>query len=241
MSALVRASGVGKTYSSGPSAVTVLDDVSLEIHANQLTLLMGPSGSGKTTLISVMAGLMRPTRGEVELCGASLSRMTESAMTKVRRENLGFVFQQYHLFPALTALENVSQVLKLKGKSSRDARARAAEVLTRVGLGSRLDHKPAALSGGEKQRVAVARALCDHPAVVFGDEVTAALDAQSAHRVVELLRGHVGPGRAVLLVTHDHRLEPFADRIVTMEDGRIVGDRLTSETSRAREIDRGAA
>jgi putative ABC transport system ATP-binding protein len=238
MMPLIRATSVRKTYRSGDEATTVVDDVSLEIHPNQLTLLMGPSGSGKTSLISMMAGLMRPSSGTVELCGEDLSRMSESAIAKVRRAKLGFVFQHYHLFPGLTALENVSHILELKGRRRGDAKARATEVLENVGLATRLNHHPDALSGGEKQRVAVARALCDEPALVIGDEVTAALDAQSARAVVSLLRNHVNAGRAVLLVTHDPRLEVFADRILTMEDGRIVDDELTSGE---RDVDRGAA
>ena len=221
MSALVRARAVTRTYGQGALATEVLKGVDVELRAGELVLLMGPSGSGKTTLLSILAGLMRPTRGQVELCGAPISDMSEVEVGRVRREKLGFVFQGDNLFPALTALDNVAEVLTLKGVARREARARAAEALGRVGLDHRLRCLPRDLSGGEKQRVAVARALAGSPALVLGDEVTSALDRTSAEAVLELLRAHPGPGRAVLLVTHDPRLLRWADRVIEIEDGRI--------------------
>lgn len=217
--------GVRKTYGEGAVATVALRDVSLDVHAGELTLLMGPSGSGKTTLISILAGLMRPSAGTVELCSAPITEMTEAEVARVRREHLGFVFQSYNLFPALTALDNVAVVLRMKGLAPAQARRGAEETLARVGLADRLHHKPGELSGGQKQRVAIARAIAGEPALVVGDEITAALDGATGMAVLELLRAHVKPGTGVLLVTHDRRLEAYAHRVVEMEDGRIVHDR----------------
>jgi putative ABC transport system ATP-binding protein len=229
---LARASAVSKSYGVGALTTAVLHDVSLTLPAGELTLLMGPSGSGKTTLLSILAGLLRPSRGEVELCGESIASASQAAVTRTRRANLGFVFQTYNLFPALTALENVAEILAMKGVAIATARTRARAALTRVGLGDRLDHRPATLSGGEKQRVAIARAFAGEPALILGDEPTAALDGATAASVMQLLREQVGPGKAVLLVTHDHRLERFADRVIELADGRIHSD---SSVSRMRE------
>ncbi|MBK9001695.1 MAG: ABC transporter ATP-binding protein [Myxococcales bacterium] len=193
----------------------------MEVFAGELVLLMGPSGSGKTTLISILAGLLRPTGGQVELCGARISEQHEAEVTRVRRRHLGFVFQSYNLFPALTALDNIAEVLKLKGLPAREAKERASRALTDVGLGERLHHRPGELSGGQKQRVAIARALAGDPALVMGDEVTAALDTHTALHVLEILRRQVSSERGILLVTHDRRLEQFADRVIEIEDGRI--------------------
>jgi putative ABC transport system ATP-binding protein len=232
MSVLVRATDVTKTYGEGALATPVLHGVSLEVRAGELTLLMGPSGSGKTTLISILAGLLRPTSGSVELCGQTISALPEAAVAKVRRASLGFVFQTYNLFPALTARDNVAEVLSMKGLPRREALRRAEAALDRVGLGARMDHRPAELSGGQKQRVAIARALAAEPTVIVGDEVTGALDGTTALSVMELLRGHVDERRAVLIVTHDHRLERFAERVIEMEDGKVVADRRPATSGR---------
>jgi putative ABC transport system ATP-binding protein len=220
---LVRAEAVTKTYGSGELATPVLHSVSLALPAGELVLLMGPSGSGKTTLISVLAGLLAPTSGRVELCGEPISELSQAAVSRVRRKNLGFVFQTYNLFPALSALDNVAEVLRLKGMPAKAARERASAALAEVGLGERLRYRPDQLSGGQKQRVAIARALAGDPALVFGDEITAALDTHTALQVLEILRAQVGPERGILLVTHDHRLEQFAHRVIALEDGRIAG------------------
>lgn len=218
---LVRCQGLEKSFGEGDLATVVLRGIDLEVFAGELVLLMGPSGSGKTTLISILAGLMQATAGEVELCGEKISELHESEITRVRRRHLGFVFQSYNLFPALTALDNIAEVLKLKGAGTRQARDRAARALGDVGLGERLHHRPAELSGGQKQRVAIARALAGDPALILGDEITAALDTHTALHVLEILRQQVGPERGILLVTHDRRLEQFADRVIEIEDGRI--------------------
>ncbi len=223
---LVKAAAVTKVYGRGPLATPVLHGVSLEMRAGELVLLMGPSGSGKTTLVSVLAGLMRATSGEVELCGRPISKLPESEVTRVRRSHLGFVFQTYNLFPALTALDNVAEVLRMKGTPADTARNRARQALDRVGLADRAHHRPAELSGGQKQRVAIARALAGEPALVLGDEITAALDTSTAMSVMALLREQVGKERGILIVTHDRRLEQFADRVIEIEDGRIENERI---------------
>ncbi len=219
---LLRAQGVSKTFGEGALATHVLHAADLEVRAGELSLLMGPSGSGKTTLISILAGLMRATSGTVELCGARISDMDENSVARVRRERLGFVFQTYNLFPALTAQDNVALAFRMrKALKPREAREAARTALDAVGLGHRLGYRPGDLSSGQKQRVAIARALAGHPPLIIGDEVTAALDTQSAMGVMELLRARVTPESATLIVTHDLRLTRFADRIFAMEDGRV--------------------
>jgi putative ABC transport system ATP-binding protein len=220
---LARARGVTKTYGSGALATPVLHGIDLDLRVGELVLLMGPSGSGKTTLLSILAGLLRPTAGDVILCGCAISNLSEAEVARVRRHGVGFVFQAYNLFPALTALDNVAQMLVMKRHP--DPRGRAAEVLQRVGLGHRLGHLPSELSGGQKQRVAIARALAASPPLILGDEITAALDGRTGLEILEILRAEVSPRCGVLLVTHDHRLERFADRVVEIDDGRVFSDR----------------
>ena len=221
---LARAEGVGKVYRQGTTETRVLRDVSVTLEAGELVLLMGPSGSGKTTLLSILAGLLQPSEGEVELCGTRLDTLPQAAVTRVRRRHVGFVFQSYCLFGALSALDNVAEPLAMKGRSIRRAREEAMAALESVGMGPRAHHLPADLSGGEKQRVAVARALAGDPRIIFGDEPTAALDGRTAASVVALLQEAVSPTRSVLLVTHDQRLEPYAHRVLHLADGALVGE-----------------
>jgi putative ABC transport system ATP-binding protein len=228
---LLRAVDVVKTFERGPSAVPVLRSVSLAIRPGELVLLMGPSGSGKTTLLSILAALLRPTSGTVELDGEPISTLDDATAAAVRRKKLGFVFQTYNLFPALTALDNVALVHRMHGLSKSEARARAAEALDRVELSHRAHELPERMSSGQKQRVAIARALAGDPPLVLGDEPTAALDTQSAMNVMELLRAAVTPRSAVLLVTHDRRLERFAHRTLAMEDGCIVEERVHGDVA----------
>lgn len=223
--ALVCTENVCKTYGTGELETNVLYGISFTLPPGQLTLLMGPSGSGKTTFLSILAGLLRPTQGRVQLCSAPISELPDTQVTEVRRRWVGFVFQHSNLFPGLTAFDNVYEALRVRGVPAREAKEKAAVALHKVGLAERVGHRPSQLSGGQQQRVAVARALADEPTLVLGDEVTAALDTASANTVMELLRAHVSPSASVLLVTHDHRLERFADRVVEMDDGRIVRDR----------------
>jgi putative ABC transport system ATP-binding protein len=192
----------------------VLFDVNLEVAQGELTMLVGPSGCGKTTLLSILSGTLRPTAGDVEVMGNVLTRMKDAEKVILRRRRIGFIFQQYNLLPALTGAENAAE--------------RARVVLETLGMGPHADKLPRQLSGGQQQRVAIARAIVHEPDLVVCDEPTAALDAETGRQVMELLKvAAAGPGRAVLVVTHDNRIYRYADRIVAMEDGRIVGDSRT--------------
>jgi putative ABC transport system ATP-binding protein len=214
--------GVTKEFGSGDAKVQALRGVDLDIPAGEMTLLVGPSGCGKTTLISLIAGLLEPTTGEVTVLGSNLTRMPDRSKVHFRGENIGFVFQQYNLLPSLTAAENAAVPLLIQGKPRRQAVEKARRLLAEVGLGNRADSLPAELSGGQQQRVAIARALIHEPRLLVCDEPTAALDAQSGQVVMELLRRvAVQPERAVIVVTHDNRVFKFGDRIVSMNDGRI--------------------
>jgi putative ABC transport system ATP-binding protein len=214
--------GVTKEFGTGDTRTWALRGVDLEVAPGQLTLLVGPSGCGKTTLISIIAGLLDPTAGEVEVLGEELGRLSGGGLVRFRQKHIGFVFQQYNLLPALTAAENAAVPLVIAGRPRRQAVAAAARVLESVGLGDRLHALPSQLSGGQQQRVAIARALVHEPRLLVCDEPTAALDARSGQTVMELLRRvAVQPGRAVIVVTHDSRVFGFGDRIVTMSDGRV--------------------
>ncbi|MBP3955885.1 ABC transporter ATP-binding protein [Gemmata sp. G18] len=211
-----------KEFGTGDTKTVALADITLDLPYGELVLLVGPSGCGKTTLISVVAGLLDATRGEVDVLGQNLTLMRNGRKVRFRGDNIGFVFQQYNLLPALTAAENACVPLLIAGWSRAKAVARAGELLTAVGLGARLNSYPNQLSGGQQQRVAIARALVHHPRLLVCDEPTAALDASSGRTVMELIREvAVQPDRAVVVVTHDSRVYDFGDRIVSMADGRI--------------------
>jgi putative ABC transport system ATP-binding protein len=219
---LARLVGAGKVYGTGEHAVAALADATLDIRPGEVILIEGPSGSGKTTLISILGLLLRPSSGEVWIEGRDVAKLTERDLPALRARNFGFVFQGFNLFPALTALDNVAMAIQMKDPSARDPRGEARRLLDLVGLGDRGHHLPADLSGGQKQRVAIARALGGNPPILVGDEPTAALDTKTALSVMELLRELASArGRAVVIVTHDPRLEKFADRLVRVEDGRI--------------------
>src|SRR5262245_59546438 len=211
-----------KHFGQGESTVQALRGVDLDIAPGQLTLLVGPSGCGKTTLISIVAGLLRPTAGEVHVWGENLGRLSARQLDRFRGDRVGFVFQQYNLLPALTAAENAAVPLVISGWPKRRAVAAATRVLESVGLGNRAGSLPSQLSGGQQQRVAIARALVHEPRLLVCDEPTAALDAGSGRTVMELLRRvTLQADRAVIVVTHDNRVFEFGDRIVHMNDGRI--------------------
>jgi putative ABC transport system ATP-binding protein len=219
-----RCRGVVKLFGSGESTVRALDGVDFEARFGKLTLLVGPSGCGKTTLISIVAGLLDPTDGEVEVLGESRRVLTGGRLTRFRAENIGFVFQQYNLLPSLTAAENAAVPLLINNVPRSEAVRRAEIVLRDVGLGDKLRSLPSQLSGGQQQRVAIARALVHQPRLLVCDEPTAALDARAGRTVMELLRRvALQPDRAVIVVTHDSRVYEFGDRIVEMSDGRVVG------------------
>jgi putative ABC transport system ATP-binding protein len=225
---LASSSRVTHEYEDVGTRIVALDDVSLDVEGGELLVVEGPSGSGKSTLLSVLAGLQTPSRGESTLCGVSLGALDAEGRARVRRENVGFVFQSFHLFSALTARANVECVLEMKMKDLAPARRReiAEETLGKVGLGSRLEHRPDRLSGGERQRVALARALASEPKIIFGDEPTSALDAKSAALVLDCLRAFVADGRSVVLATHDPRIHAIGTRIVRLEGGRLTGPRV---------------
>jgi putative ABC transport system ATP-binding protein len=220
----VRCRGVRKHFGEGAARVEALRGVDFDARRGELTFLVGPSGCGKTTLICLIAGLLDGGGGETQVFGRSMERMSVTERIAFRRENLGFVFQQYNLLPALTAAENAAVPLLAAGVRRAEAVERASELLVDLGLESRLGALPATLSGGQQQRVALARALVHGPRLVLCDEPTAALDHVTGDGVMKLLASTaVQPDRAVIVVTHDSRIFDYADRIARMDDGRIVG------------------
>ena len=222
---LIVARGVRKDFRTGEVVTRVLHGVDLAVLPGDVTFLVGPSGCGKTTLISILSGILTPTAGTVRVGGVDLWGLRDSRRVRYRREHVGFIFQSYSLLAQLTAAENAAVTLVAAGMSLGRARGRAKGLLVELGLGDHLDKYPRQLSGGQQQRVAIARALVHEPRFLVCDEPTAALDARSGRNVMELLRGVAGsPDRAVLVVTHDNRIFDFADRIVEMDDGRVVGD-----------------
>jgi putative ABC transport system ATP-binding protein len=226
----VRLVSVRKVYGTTDNHVTALDGVTLTVPSGSFTAVMGPSGSGKSTLLQVAAGLDQPTEGRVFIAGEELSG-SEAAVTKLRRQRAGFVFQQFNLLPALTVWQNVTLPLRLAGRKVDIASAK--QILGRVGLGDRLDHRPAELSGGQQQRVAIARSLVMNPTAIFADEPTGALDRKSAGDVLALLREAVhGFGQTVVIVTHDPVAAAHADSVLFLTDGQIVG-RLANPTAEA--------
>jgi len=219
----IRCRNVVKEFGDGESRLRVLHDINVDVLTSELTLMVGPSGCGKTTLISIIAGLLDPTDGDVELFGVRQSALRGRRLVQFRAANVGFVFQQYNLLPALTAEENVAIPLMIQRWPHADALEAAREVLARVGLGDKLESRPAQLSGGQQQRVAIARALVHGPRLLVCDEPTAALDAHSGRTVMELLREvAVQPGRSVIVVTHDSRVLEYGDRTIEMADGKVV-------------------
>ena len=220
----ILAKGVEMAFQAGQQRFQILQGIDLEIRSGDIQLLMGPSGSGKTTLLSILAGLLTPTTGKVYLLGEEITKMSRTKLSRFRRQNIGFIFQDFNLFPALTAAENIEAVLNIKGIQGKAARYQAQALLEQVGLGLKANQKPGDLSGGQKQRVAIARALAGNPRLIMADEPTAALDSHSGHTVIELLR-HLAKegGCTVLMVTHDPRIIDVADRVAHLEDGILKG------------------
>ncbi|HEX5472313.1 MAG TPA: ABC transporter ATP-binding protein [Lacipirellulaceae bacterium] len=225
---------VVKTYGSGNAEVHALRGVDLDVYPGEITMLVGPSGCGKTTLLSVVAGILRPTSGSVSAIGTDLTKLSGWRRTAFRRKNVGFVFQQFNLLPALTAAENAAVPLVIQGYSKSAAVARANELLTKMGMGDRLRNLPGQLSGGQQQRVAIARALVHGPHLLVCDEPTSALDHKTGHAILELLRTIAIEGdRAVMIVTHDSRIFEFADTLARMDDGRILSIERAQREDRA--------
>jgi putative ABC transport system ATP-binding protein len=218
----IQACGVKMAYQSGRQKVQVLENINFEVEQGDIQLLMGPSGSGKTTLLSIIAGLLTPTAGQVFLLGEEITKLSRTQLAEFRLHNIGFIFQGFNLFPALTALENVELALHLKGIRGRNAREEAKTRLEQVGLQDKINLLPQDLSGGQKQRVAVARALAGEPPLIMADEPTAALDSTSGRGVIDLLKTLAKQeNTTVLMVTHDPRIMDVADSILTLEDGKI--------------------
>jgi putative ABC transport system ATP-binding protein len=215
--------GVSVTYGKGDAAVRAVDNVSLEVERGKLTLLMGPSGSGKTTLLQILGCLRCPDVGDVHISGKLVSGLSERELSAVRREQIGFVFQQYNLLPNLRAWENVALALELQGHKGTVLERKSRDILSRLGIGDRSEAFPGELSGGQKQRVAIARSIIGGPRLLLADEPTAALDATAGLNVARVLRELAEEhNRAVVVVTHDARVEPFAHNVVTLEDGQIL-------------------
>ena len=220
---VVEANEVVKFLGQGAARVQALRGVNLSLRGGELVMLMGPSGSGKTTLLAVLGCMLSPNIGSVRVCGRSTAGLAPEQLTRLRRDYIGFVFQSYHLFPTLTAMDNVRIALDVRGDYSRRVIGRAKEALAPVGLSHKTRSYPLELSSGEQQRVAIARAIIGDAAVILADEPTAALDSENGHAIMSILAGIARQGtRGVLVVTHDPRILPFADRIVHIEDGRIV-------------------
>ena len=222
---MLSAKGITRVLGEGAGQVQALKGVDLALRAGELTLLMGPSGSGKTTLLSIFGCILQPTSGDLSLVGRPTAGLKAEQLADLRRQHIGFIFQSYNLFPTLTAIENVMLALDVRRKHADDRRAAAQKVLEGVGLGHRLTAYPRKMSGGERQRVAIARSLVGDPSLILADEPTAALDSDNGKAVMELLSGIAqDQSRAVFVVTHDSRIVPFADRIVKIEDGKLVSD-----------------
>lgn len=218
---LIELRGVSKRYAVGPATVTALDSVDLQVDEGEFVVVLGPSGCGKTTLLNMIGALDTATEGSVVVGGQDISNASRGELFAFRRRTVSFIFQSFNLFPGLTARENVEFGIDASGRRDR---SEAADVLTDVGLGDRIDHFPHQLSGGEQQRVAVARALATDNPVLLADEPTGELDFRTGTQILELIRAEAGPGRAVLVVTHNREISRVADRVIELSSGRIVND-----------------
>src|SRR5450631_1636598 len=231
---LLRARGLRKQYGSGDGLVRAVDDVDIDVARGEMLAVMGPSGCGKSTLLHLLGGLDRPTAGELSLAGRRIDQLSERALAQLRRHEVGFVFQAYHLMDELTAQENVELPALLAGRTPRDAQRRARKLLEQVGLAERADHLPSALSGGQRQRVAIARALANEPLVVLADEPTGNLDSAATLEVLRLFETLHAGGLTLVIVTHDERIAATADRLLSMRDGALVDEtRLTGGMRRS--------
>ena len=230
MKTAIEAFGVRKTYRRGRTEVHAVAGVSLAIKAQEMVAIVGPSGSGKSTLLNLLGALDKPDAGEIVVAGVKLSQLDDAGRTRMRREKIGLIFQFFNLLPLLSARENVILPLLLAGVSRAEADKRAEELLGRVGLADRIEHSPEEMSGGEMQRVAVARALAPRPPILLADEPTGNLDSQSGADVLALLRSAAREQEcAVIMVTHDPRAAAVTDRVLEFRDGRLVGEKVPSE------------
>lgn len=226
MTKILKINGLERTYKSGSKELTVLQNVSFEVEKGQTFSIVGPSGSGKTTLLGLAAGLDTPNAGKVELCGHDLNSLNEDERAQLRNDQVGFIFQNFQLLPTLTALENVSVPLELQG--DKNATTKAKELLNKVGLGDRIHHYPSQLSGGEQQRVAVARAFSNSPSILFADEPTGNLDEETGEKIIKLLFNlNKEAGTTLVIITHDLDLAARTQQILRLKGGKI----LTNETT----------
>lgn len=224
---VIEVKNLTKVFGSGHTAVTAVNNVELKIEPGDILLIMGPSGSGKTTLISMLGTLMRPTSGTVLLDSKDVSKMSDNELASLRLHKLGFMFQSFNLLSALTAEQNVVVPLKLAGTNKQESKDKARGLLEKLHLGKRLNNLPKNLSGGEKQRVAVARALANNPKLILADEPTANLDTKTGNEVMQLLCNTAcSENRAVIIVSHDVRLKEVAKRVITIEDGKLTKEEI---------------
>ena len=229
---LVRAKGLRKEYGNGEGLVRAVDSVDLDVNRGEAVAVMGPSGCGKSTLLHLLGGLDRPSAGELSVAGQRLDQLSERALAYVRRDEIGFVFQSFHLMDELTAQENVELPALVAGRTPSDAHARATALLDRVGLADRAGHLPSMLSGGQRQRVAIARALVNDPEIVLADEPTGNLDSGAAFDILQLLEELHADGLTLVIVTHDERIATAADRLISMRDGEFVDETQLTGGSR---------
>lgn len=211
-----------KIYGEGDAKVMAVENIDLEIEKGEIVLVMGPSGSGKTTLLSMSGALLKPTSGQIFINDLEITKLDEKSLPKIRLTNIGFIFQSFNLLSALTALENVQIIIELAGTGSEIAKKRAEEILKLLGLEKRMNFLPEKLSGGEKQRVSIARALANNPGIILADEPTANLDSKHGHEVMKLLHDVAKKeNRTVVIVSHDQRIRDIADRVLWLEDGKL--------------------
>ena len=220
---------VYRIYGEEPVAVHALDGVSVEINSGDFMAIIGPSGSGKSTLLGLLGCLDLPSRGSIKVSGTEVTELDDAERSKLRGDSIGFVFQQFHLIPHLTALGNVSTALLYRNMTKNERKDRAMEALIKVGLGERHDHRPVQMSGGEQQRVALARAIVTEPLMILADEPTGALDTKNATMVMDILQNLRSEEKAIVLVTHDLEIAEQMDRVVSMRDGKIIADNLKQD------------
>jgi len=224
MNEIIELKGVTKIYKMDKVLVPALRGINLKIRKGEFVSIMGPSGSGKTTLMNLIGCLDRPTEGEIYIANKNVAKLGDDELAKLRREKIGFVFQQFNLIPRLTALENVELPMWFAGLSKKKRRERAVELLKLVGLEKRINHKPAELSGGERQRVSIARALANNPEIILADEPTGNLDTKTGKEIMEILKDLNKQGKTIVLVTHDETFAKEAERIIKIRDGRLLND-----------------
>jgi len=218
---MIRLESITRSFLLGKETVPVLNGISLSIHEGEFTAIMGPSGSGKSTLMNIIGCLDKPTEGDYYLGGENVSHYNDKELARVRNQSIGFVFQQFHLLPRLTALKNVELPMIYTGISQKERQARATEALTKVGLADRMNHLPNALSGGQKQRVAIARAIVNTPKIILADEPTGALDSKTSKDIMEQFRGLNDEGVTIIIVTHESEVAEYANRTILVRDGMI--------------------